>query len=459
MTEKVLVIGLDCAPPALVFDKFRPHLPNISRLMDGGVYGRLLSCIPPITCPAWMCMMTGKDPGTLGVYGFRNRKDHTYEGLRMATSSVIREPKVWDYLARAGKKAILIGVPQTFPPTPVNGLLVSCFLAPDVESNYTYPPELKNEIREAVGEYIIDVKDFRTDDKARLIEQIHEMTKTRFALARHFMATKPWDFFMMVEMGPDRMNHGLWKHFDSEHPRHEPGNPYRNAMLEYYMLVDAEIGRLVEQAGPETTVLVVSDHGAKRLEGGICFNQWLINEGYLVLTNQPSGVSKPEKLGIDWARTAAWGDGGYYGRLFMNVKGREPEGIIEPADYDRVRMELKEKIEAIPAPDGKPLGTKVFLPEKLYRRVGNVAPDLIVVFGDLYWRSVGTVGYDSIYTFENDTGPDDANHDWHGIFVMSGPGGAGRGELEGLEIRDVASTILKLFGIDPPGDMQGRSVV
>lgn len=459
MSGKVLVIGLDCAPPALVFERFRAELPNLSALMEGGIHGDLKSCIPPITCPAWMCMLTGKDPGTLGVYGFRNRIDRSYDGLKIATADAISEKKVWDILGRAGKRVVLLGIPETYPPRPVSGCLVSCFLAPGTDVTYTYPPELKDEISSVVGDYIIDVRDFRTDDKRRLLSEIVEMTEKRFKLARHLMKNKTWDFFMMVEMGTDRIHHGFWKFCDPTHPKYEPGNPHENTILDYYRLLDEKIGELVADAGPETAVLVVSDHGAKKLDGGVCINQWLMREGYLRLKGRPNGIERPDKVGIDWDNTVAWGDGGYYGRLFINVKGREPRGVVAPADYEKVRSEIKSKLEALPDDLGNPMDTKIYRPEELYRAVNGVPPDLIVFFDNLNWRSVGTVGYDSIHTRDNDTGPDDANHDWNGIFIMRAPRLDRRGRVEGLEIRDVASTILSLFGIEPPADMQGKVIV
>jgi predicted AlkP superfamily phosphohydrolase/phosphomutase len=118
--RKVLAIGLDCAPPELVFDRWRPYLPNIGRLMGAGLYGELESTIPPITIPAWMSMMTSKDPGQLGLYGFRNRKDHSYDSMTLATSLAVKEETAWDILARAGKTVTLIGVPPSYPPKRVN---------------------------------------------------------------------------------------------------------------------------------------------------------------------------------------------------------------------------------------------------------------------------------------------------------------------------------------------------
>lgn len=454
-----MVIGLDCATPQLVFDKYLPHLPNIEKIMKNGIFGELKSTIPPITCPAWMCMVSGKDPGTLGIYGFRNRKDHTYDGLSIANSTAISEPLLWDIIGGEGMKSIAIGVPQTYPPRPINGIMVTSFLTPGPESEYTYPPEFKQEINSVVDGYMLDVDGFRTDDKERLLVQIHQMTAKRFQLAGHVVKTKPWDFFMMVEMGPDRLHHGFWKYGDPEHPKHEPGNVFEKAMLKYYARLDGFIGELADAAGEETAVMIVSDHGAKRMLGGICFNEWLIREGYLKLKSRPEGVVRLDRCEVDWANTSAWGDGGYYGRLFINVQGREPEGVVPPSEYESFRDELISKIEAMRDENGAPLGNRVFRPEELYRTCGNIPPDLIVYFGDLDWRSVGSVGLNSVYTYENDTGPDDANHAQHGIFLLGGGGVEPRGRLDGLDILDVAPTVLKLMGINIPDDMAGKPIV
>src|SRR5262249_44616166 len=216
------------------------------------------------------------------------------------------ELRVWDYLGRAGKDVILLGVPQTYPVRPVNGVAVGCFLTPSIDNPYTYPAELKQEIAELVGPYMVDVPDFRTEDKARLYEDIYRMTQKRFTLARHLLRTRPWDFFMMVEMGTDRLHHGFWKYMDPSHPKHQPGNPWEHAIRDYYRFVDAQIGELLEQVPREATVLVVSDHGAKGMEGGICINEWLIQQGYLVLHEYPNRPTRFAELAIDWSRTRAW---------------------------------------------------------------------------------------------------------------------------------------------------------
>jgi predicted AlkP superfamily phosphohydrolase/phosphomutase len=458
---KVAVIGLDCAAPRLVFDRFRDQLPNLKALMEGGCHGRLLSTHPPITVPAWACMMRSQDPGQLGIYGFRNRKDHTYEGLSIANASALKDDALWDVLGRAGKKVIVLGVPPSYPARALNGVQVGCFLTPSTDLAYTYPPDVKKEIETVAPGYVVDVEGFRTDDKDALLKRIYDKTRKHFIVAKHLVRTRPWDFFMMVEMGVDRIHHAFWKYMDPEHPKYEPGNPLEHAIRDYYRYCDQEVGELMSLFPSDTAVLVVSDHGAKKLDGGICFNEWLIKKGYLTLKSYPDATTPIGKAGIDWSKTKAWGDGGYYGRLFMNVKGREPQGTIDPHDYEKVRGQLVAEIEGIEDPSGRNIGTKAYRPEDLYRQVRNVAPDLTCYFGNLDWRSIGSVGLKSVYTFENDTGPDDANHDWHGIFILRAPKGQLQpaGERQGLSLYDVAPTVLRLFGMDTVDGMLGKSVL
>ena len=446
---KVFVIGLDCAEPSLLFDQYLDDLPNLRRLARTGTYGELESTIPAITVPAWTSMFSGRDPGELGFYGFRNRADYTYRSMKIANGAAVRHPRVWDMAGEADKQVILVGVPQTYPVKPVNGCLVSGFLTPSTSSEYTYPQSLKHEIADVVGDYLLDVPNFRTDDKDDLLRQIYDMTDKRFRLVKHLMCTRPWDFCAFVEIGVDRIHHGMWKYSDPRHPKHEAGNRYHSALRDYYSHIDAEIGAMLELLPENTTVVVVSDHGAKPMLGGFCFNEWLMREGYLVLGAKPDGIVPLDKCEVDWSRTRAWGSGGYYGRLFLNVRDREPEGIIAPGDYERVRDELAEKLSATTDPGGKRIGTRVFRPEEVYRQVNNIPPDLIVYFGDLSWRSIGSVGHGAIHTFENDIGPDDANHAQCGLFIANG-NRAGQGRCGTRTWEGVAPTLLEALGLPVP---------
>jgi len=457
MTPRVFVLGLDCATPQLVFEQYVDQLPSFARLMREGAWGRLKSSDPPITVPAWSCMFSGRDPGQLGLYGFRNRADHSYDNLLLANSRAVRVKRAWDLASEAGLDVVVLGVPQTYPPTPVRGVMVASFLTPSKESSFTYPPLVKWELDQlADGDYVIDVENFRTDDKDALLQAIHTMTRRRFKVARAWVDRKPWSLFCMVEMGPDRIHHGFWRFADRQHRLYEPGNRWEDALLDYYRLLDQELGRLLELLPPETTLLVVSDHGARGMEGGICINEWLIQQGLLEVRSYPDEVTPLRHDNVVWDKTRAWGEGGYYGRLFLNVAGREPAGVVPPTEQQAFREHLARQLCEIPDGEGRPIPTRALTPEQLYREVNGVPPDLLVYFGDLAWRSVGSIGHRAIHTFSNDTGPDDANHDHHGIFLARDARLAGRGELQGLTLYDIFPTIMDRLGLKLPDDLAGK---
>jgi predicted AlkP superfamily phosphohydrolase/phosphomutase len=455
---KICVLGLDCAAPEIVFGDER--LVNLRRLMSAGTYGRLESVIPPITVPAWMCMVTSQDPGSLGVYGFRNRSDYSYGKLSFANSASIKAPAIWDYLAQHGRKSIIVGVPPNYPPRRVNGISVGCFLTPDtVKNEFTYPTNIKSKINALVGEYPTDVKNFRTNDKERLKKEIFEMSRKQWQVVRWLLSENEWDYFHFVDIGLDRMHHGFWNYLDPTHVQFQPGNPYQNAIPKYYLWLDEQIGEVLSVLDEETIVLVVSDHGAQRLDGGFAVNEWLIREGLLVLEEYPTELTPFEKLRVNWSKTRVWSEGGYYARVFFNVQGREPQGLITQSEYEAFQDEIKARLEALQDDKGAPMKSLVFKPKEIYRQVRNVAPDLIVHFGGLYWRSIGTVGHGRLHVQENDTGPDACNHAQYGMFILAAPNCPLRGEYEGARLLDIAPTLMDLGGYEIPESMQGRSLL
>ncbi len=455
---KICVLGLDCAAPEVIFGDER--LVNIRRLMDLGVYGRLESVVPPITVPAWMCLSTSQDPGSLGVYGFRNLTDYSYEKLGFANSASIKALAIWDQLAREGKKSIIMGVPPNYPPRKVNGISIGCFLTPDtVKDEFTYPANIKQNINELVGNYPVDVKNFRTDRKDWLRDEIFAMSRKQWKVVHWLLKEQEWDYFHFVDIGLDRVHHGFWNYFDKKHVQYVRGNPYEDVIPDYYLWLDEQIGKVLEVLDQETVLLVVSDHGAQRLDGGFAVNQWLIEQGLLVLDEPPQGIAEFNKLKVNWSKTRVWSEGGYYARVFFNVQGREPQGVIPAAEYEAFCDEMKAKFEALKDDKGQPLNSLVFKPNELYRNVRNVAPDLIVHFGGLFWRSIGTVGHPALHVQENDTGPDACNHAQFGMFLLFSPNCPLAGEYEGARLLDIAPTLLDLAGYEIPETMQGRSLV
>lgn len=456
-TPRLVIIGLDCMEPSLVFEQWRADLPNLSRLMAQGSYGRLESSIPAITVPAWSCMMSGRDPGELGIYGFRNRRDRGYHSMAISDGSAVKVPRLWDLLGEAGWRVAVISVPGTSPPYPVQGALVSCFLTPSPQVPFTHPPELADEIRAWMPDFMMDVPNFRSDEKARILDNLYTLCDQRFTLAEKLIQRDQPDFLMLVDMGVDRIHHAFWKPMDPCHPQYEPDSPFATAIHDYYVHVDQRVGELLRHCDQDTAVLVVSDHGAQPLMGGICINEWLMDQGYLTLKEKPSEPISLDQAAVDWSQTQVWGAGGYYARIFLNVQGREPEGIVPMAAYEALRSQLATKLATLTDPSGNPMPIKVFKPQEIYQKVRGRAPDLIVYFDDLAWRSVGSVGLNSLYTVENDTGPDDANHAPFGLMIFHDPRQPRQGQvLTGAQLYDIVPTLLQRYGLPAPAGLRGQ---
>ena len=453
--RKALLIGLDCAAPDLLFNRFIDRLPNFRRMMDHGIHGKLESSDPPITIPAWTVMASSKYPGTLGLYGFRHRRNNSYKDIWISTSKNIKEKRIWDYVAEAGGRSCLVAVPPSYPPYPVEGCLIGGFITPDTNRNYTYPPGLAEEIRDLVKDYQVDVE-FRIEDKGNLVRELHEMTEKHFKVIKHLIRTKDWNFFMFVEIGLDRIHHAFWKYFDESHHLHEPGSEFENVVEDYYVLLDTKVGELLDLIDDDTVVLVASDHGGKPMKGAFCINTWLEEQGLLKLSTPVERVVRLNDADVDWGKTVAWGWGGYYARIFLNLKGREENGVVDPRDYESTREDIAQRIRSITGPNGEMWNTVVLKPEDIYPECNGDPPDLMVYFDDLYWRSAGTMGHGRLYLPENDTGPDDAVHDKMGLYIYYDPREDLKGRAEDHNILDVAPTLMKALGLKVPEDMEGE---
>lgn len=453
--RKALLIGLDCAAPDLLFNRFIDKLPNFSRMMDRGIHGKLESSDPPITIPAWTVMASSKYPGTLGLYGFRHRRNNSYKDIWISTSKNIKEKRIWDYVAEAGGRSCLVAVPPSYPPYPVEGCLIGGFITPDTNRNYTYPPELAEEIKDLVEDYQVDVE-FRIEDKGNLVKELNEMTEKHFKVIKHLIQTKDWNFFMFVEIGLDRIHHAFWKYFDEGHHLYEPGSEFENVVEDYYVLLDTKVGELLDLIDDDTVVMVASDHGGKPMKGAFCINSWLEEQGLLKLSTPVERVVRLNDADVDWGKTVAWGWGGYYARIFLNVKGREENGVVDPSEYESTREDIAQRIRSITGPNGETWNTTVLKPEEVYPECNGDPPDLMVYFDDLYWRSAGTMGHGRLYLPENDTGPDDAVHDKMGLYIYYDPREDLEGRVEDLNILDVAPTLMKALGLKVPEDMEGE---
>lgn len=458
-SSRTLILGLDSVPPEFLFRRYAPRMPHMRELMARGQFGTLRTIDPPITVPAWAVMFTGVDPGSLGIYGFRHRRPHSYWDTYTPTPQMIRYPAVWDLLSRAGKRVCVVGMPPGYPPPKINGTYISDFLTPSRARDFVSPASQVAEVEKAAGgHYTFDVT-FRAEDRDRIARELVEMTRQRWAAARHLWGREKWDLFALHEIGPDRLHHAFWKFFDPEHPKHEEHPVFTPLANEYYALLDEEIGKLLDGLPDDVTVLVASDHGSQAMDGCFCINEWLADVGLLAYTGpRPPAGTPIEKAPIDWSRTKAWGAGGYYARIFYNVKGREPQGIVPPTELPDLQRTLHTEMSKVKREDGRPLAPDLRAPRDIYRQVNGDAPDLMVYFGDLRCRSAGTVGHGKHFIAENDTGPDDAVHSFEGLYLLAPPGASRHGPAEERSILDVAPTLLTRMGETVPAHVQGKPI-
>jgi predicted AlkP superfamily phosphohydrolase/phosphomutase len=456
--SRLAIIGLDSVSPWLLWDRFLPQMPRMRELLSHSRYGTLRSVDPPITVPAWASMFSGADPGTLGLYGFRHRRPGSYMDQYIPTSRAVTQPMVWDQLSRSGRRVCVIGMPPGFPPPHVNGVYVSDFLTPAGTREFVYPPSAQPDVDRAANGYVFDVR-FRADDRERVGQELIEMTRKHFAVARSLWRREAWDFFALHEIGPDRIHHAFWKFFDPAHPRFQDAPRLRALAEEYYARLDHEIGEFLDLLDPEVRVMFLSDHGSQAMEGCFCINDWLIERGYLALRRGPVPAGTPiEQALVDWPRTQAWGAGGYYARIFLNVRGREPEGVVSPSEAAALRARLAEELRSVRRPDGSPLGVEVRVPQDVYGTVRGDAPDLMAYFGGLKWRSAGTLGHPSLFLTENDTGPDDSVHSFEGVYQVLRPSSGRVGAGPEISLLDIGPTILQWFDVPRQPNVQGVPV-
>ena len=508
--NKVVVIGIDGAPFELI-DKWARSgdLPNISRLIERGGFGVLRSTIPVHSPTAWASFITGLNPGQHGVFDFAQREADGYE-LRVVRADQIPGKSLWRLLSDEKKRVAVINVPMTYPPEPVNGFLLSGLGTPDY-SIYSYPPEMTAELNGAG--YRVNKKFFFVPDRLdEWLQDIHEITEIRGRTTVRLLQKEPWDFAMVVFRNSDEICHFFWHHLDETHPDHDPDAPprYKNAILDLYQHIDKWVGEIVAVAGEKTNFIVMSDHGAGPLYKDVFLNEWLIEKGWLILKETPTGRGSLENLArktgltranisdkltrmdlhrvevvikkllgdrikvlprderpeftsaIDWEHTSAYSMG-YYGQIFINLRGREPLGIIEPGEeYETLRDEIaRQMLEIVDTEDGRKVVDRVYKKEELYHgEFLDDAPDLLAIMRNLTY--ITRMGYEfaaerGIF-FRKPYTAESGSHRLEGILVAAGPDIARQKELPDFEIQDLTPTVLYLMGCSIPTYMDGRLI-
>jgi len=446
---QVFIFGIDGATPELIFDKWLGDLPNIKNLMEKGAYAKINSTIPPATIIAWTSMVSGKDASEIGVFNY------TKDG-RLVNSTDVKCKRVWDILSEKGKKSIALYVPLTYPVNEINGVMVGGFLTPEINDKCVFPLKYKEKIESLANEDVFfDVAVGLAGHKGleidKLVDKTIEMTEAQLKFLKHCLENEEWDFFMTVMLGTDRLQHMVWRHFDEEHRKFIPDSKFKNTLKNYYTYLDKRLGEILEMLPEDTTIIVTSDHGMVRQEGKININNWLIQEGYLVLNQEFKEKTRFNQDFVDWDKTLAYGGGAYNGRIYINKEKCE--------NYEELREEIARKLMEITDDKGKELDTKIYKKEEVYVNVDDPnCPDLTVYFDDLRWASNPDLGQEGLYSWESALGADSAGHARQGCFVISGKSLKKTGDIGEVDIAQVMPTILKLLDVDIPEDIKQKNI-
>ncbi len=437
--RRVLVIGLDGVPHSLLTQFIaNGQLPHLAQLAAEGELRSAVSVYPTVSCAAWTSFVTGVNPGAHGVFGFTDLHPGTYQ-MHITGSNYVTSPPLWRMLNERGHRVIFMNVPVTYPPPQVDGWLVSGFLAPEVEGA-THPPELAERLKR-LG-YRIDIDPWKARQSLDgLLEDLDATLRGRVAGAVDLLSKEQWTYAMIHIMGTDRINHFMWGKWAEEDEKYAP------AFVSYYAQVDAAVGQIVAAAGEGAEVLLLSDHGFTRTEYELNLDVWLREQGYLAVP--PSSEAK--LTDID-ERTRAYSM--TPGRIYLNLKGRQPRGSLEPGEqYQAVREEIISRLQQIVHPDtGQAVMQHVFRREEIFQgRALERAPDILAHPRDgIDLKS--SLSATEMWAHTPITGM----HTYTDAFWLV------RGRRFGVDIPavlDGAPTVLRLLGHDLPAHFDGRPAV
>lgn len=441
---RLIIVGIDGAVPQLIFDRFRTIMPVINGLSAEAIIGDLESVTPTSSIPAWPALFSGRDPGMLGVYGARQRLDHGYGPEVPVTSRFFPNSFVWDLVAKAGKRSIVVGVPPSVPLRSIDGVMVGCSLLPDNSEVFTAPAELSAPLAREFGPFLPDLRGLDPEHPERALAQAQAITTQRFALLTSLFNTENWQLAVVVDPTIDRLQHAFWKSPD--------------VIRAHYAVLDAEVGQLVSKLERDDVLVIVSDHGSRASRGTFAVNDWLIREGFLKLRTPVTQVTPIDRVDVDWPKSQAWADGGSAMRLMLNVKEREPQGCVEPRQYEVVRNRLKRQLELLHGPDDKTLSVQVQKPEEIYQSIRRVAPDLFATAGGMAWRCTGHIGHSELFLPPVE-GVSTGNHSASGLFLVRWPKHGPNGKRQGIRLLDLFPTFLNMLGLPAQSALPGHAII
>jgi predicted AlkP superfamily phosphohydrolase/phosphomutase len=497
---RVLIVALSEATLDLIMPWAREgRLPNLQRLMEHGATGRLRSQIPLISTQLWGTIATGRSPGHHGAFDFWQRgPDGTF---RETTGADMRVPAVWTLLGHKSVRCAVLNVPFTYPPQSINGFMIAGEDAPGAHPSIANPPSIYEEITGKFGRYRL--KDIFPGgrQKSDYLTLIEEDVAKQTDVMEHLLRAKEWDFGLVFYSASAIAQHYFWADMEAN----DASNPYRYVMRSAYEALDAAVGRLEKAAGPGTTVFVISDCGAGPLKSGVQVNTLLQKEGFLrYAQSTPNSASRravsalrkglqgalqtwaPKswhyainhrlprlkawvqshlaQSDIDWRKTQAFSRG-KEGDVFVNLRGRDPHGIVSPGEeYESVRTAIIERLEGLIDPvTGERAVDRVYRAEELYQGPMLAwAPDLVIAWRDTaYMPTESDRDKDSIFVTrwrEYMNWPTSGSHRLDGVLIARGPNVRRGVTVTGARIVDLAPTWLHCFGHEVPAELEGRVI-
>jgi predicted AlkP superfamily phosphohydrolase/phosphomutase len=442
----VVLIGLDGATFEVIDALIATgRLPNFRQLLQDGSRAILNSTVPPVTAPAWTTLMTGVNPGKHGCFDFVSPVPGTF-GQRLNTSRSIKAPTIWSLLSQQSRRVACIGMPMTNPVYPVNGVMLGGYAGPT--GCVTYPAGLSAELL-ALGAFRLDwdyegghVDEVQVE---HLIQQLVESCDTLDRINAHLWSKETWDVFSTTFLALDRVQHLFWRDWDTT------SDPTTTHIGRVYERVDKSLGYLLEHVGDDATVILVSDHGFGRRTADFRLNQWLIETGYL-----STNLASKAAVTIDWPHTKAYAARPLEYGIRINVKGREPEGSVEPGqEYEAVRQSLIRDLQSL---GGIESVFDAVPREEVYSGFETQrAADVILLpkrDGITIDTGLGYSGGEPLFPLDSRW-----NSGWHhprGIFIARGTRTRQPNSVHPpVQMTDITPSVLRLLAIEPPAWMDG----
>lgn len=465
---RVLVIGWDGADWRILDPLLEMGaLPNLAALIGRGERTVLKSTLPTHSWAAWPSFLTGVDPADHGVYDILESRGGARRQYPVSFRS-IRERTFPADLARAGVETVMVNVPLTFPPPNIQGKLVAGGVLPKRRA-FTYPEGLAQELESAGAPWPINGTSWTTfrNRPGALVEEAVDFVRARQRATEHLLDTTDWQVACVVFVETDRIQHCLSQYVSDDHPEfaERSKEPLAEKVIGVYRLLDEGLGRLLDRARPEDLVLFMSDHGMRSCTGALHMDRLLAAMGFLNFS-AANAIFGPMQWGpvrtaarkvydilglhgrvalpqsVDWSKTRAYtsvrstGEG-----LSVNLAGREPDGIVDPADFERVRDEVAERIGSFVDPrTGQRPVARVWRREEVFKgRFAEEAPDLLLEAAPLYSLTHARTAVEPADWLSGD-------HRMDGVLVAAGPTVDGSAFTGSFHLVDLAPTILAAAG-------------